>query len=162
VVQSSAGVAALLFYLVAYGVASLGVFAAIIAVTGNSTPLSTKISAFAGLHQRAPWVAFSVLVSLLTLIGMPLTAGFLGKFWLFAGALEAGFPWLTVIAVLSNVVSIAYYWKIIHAMYLQPAHSDEPLRISPWLAAALGISVALVILLGVFPPGGLWTLDFRF
>ncbi|HUM35763.1 MAG TPA: hypothetical protein PLQ85_02710, partial [Anaerolineae bacterium] len=72
------------------------------------------------------------------------------------------FPWLTVIAVLSNVVSIAYYWKIIHAMYFQQAHSDEPLRISPWLAAALGISVALVLLLGVFPPSGLWTLDFRF
>lgn len=165
--QSATGAAALLFYLFIYALASVGIFAAIIAVTGKTTPVSTDISAFSGLHQRAPWLAFGTLVGLFALIGMPLTGGFIGKFWLFVAALEKGFPWLTGIAMLSSIISIAYYWKIIRVMYFLPALTDDSLRVPIWLSVALSLCVVLVILFGLFPSGVLELfrmaiVDFRF
>lgn len=167
VTQSPTGLAALLFYLLIYALATIGIFAAIIAVTGKLTPVSTEISTFSGLHRRAPWVAFGVLVGLLALIGLPLTGGFIGKFWLFIAALEKGFPWLTVVVVLSSVISIAYYWKLIRAMYFLPVYTDEALHMPTWLSVALGMCAILVILLGLFPNSvlaffRLAVADFRF
>lgn len=150
-VETPTGIAALLFYFVVYALAMVALFAVTIAVTANMSPVDTDLAAFVGLHARAPGLAFVALVGLLALIGLPLTGGFVGKWWLIVAALEAGLPWLTVLAVLSTIVSVAYYWKVLRLMYFQPAHSSAPIRVPASLAWALIVAVVCILLLGLAP-----------
>ncbi|MBN1259516.1 MAG: NADH-quinone oxidoreductase subunit N [Anaerolineae bacterium] len=147
---SRRGVVALLLYLSSYLLTNLGVFAGVIYVTRRAR--SDMIEEFSGLHQRAPWVAFCLLVGLLSLAGVPPTLGFFGKFWLFSAIIEAGIPWLAILAVLATVVSLAYYWKIIRAMYLLSPWSQEPFPVSaPALVVALVLTISSVLLGGLAP-----------
>lgn len=144
VVASLQGVTAVLLYLVAYAAANLGAFTVVIALSCD------EIEDYAGLHKRAPGLALVMIVCLLSLAGIPPTAGFVAKLYLFSAALKEGLLWLVALGVINSVVSISYYWKIIHAMYIVPAKTEERLATSPALMAALGVAVVGVFGVGLF------------
>jgi len=149
VAASPRGVTAVLLYLAAYALTNLGTFAAIIAFSNRTG--SDEIEDYAGLHERAPGLALVLIICLLSLAGIPPTAGFIGKLYLFSAAIKKGLLWLAAIGVLNSVISVSYYWKIIRAIYLTPAGTEEPLPISPALAVGLGVTAAGVLIVGIFP-----------
>jgi NADH-quinone oxidoreductase subunit N len=92
-----------------------------------------------------------MLLFMLSLGGIPPTAGFMGKFWLFSAAIEAGYVWLAVIGVLNSAISLYYYVRIVVFMYVKKETiGSEPVA-SPALAIALAVAVAATIVLGVYP-----------
>jgi NADH-quinone oxidoreductase subunit N len=155
VAASPRGVTAVLLYLAAYALTNLGAFAAVIAFSNQAG--SDAIEDYAGLSKRAPGLALVLIVCLLSLGGIPPTAGFIGKLYLFSAAIEEGLLWLAVVGVINSVISLSYYWKVIRAMYLVPTHIEEQLTTSPTLAVALGATAAGVLMVGAFP-GPLLTL----
>jgi proton-translocating NADH-quinone oxidoreductase chain N len=149
VAASPRGTTAVLLYLATYSLTNLGAFAAVIAFSNQVG--SDVIEEYAGLSQRAPGVAAVLIICLLSLTGIPPTAGFVGKLWLFSAAIEEGLVWLAAVGVINSVISLSYYWKVIRAMYLVPAQTEERLTTPPTLAVALGVTVAGVLIVGAFP-----------
>jgi NADH-quinone oxidoreductase subunit N len=88
---------------------------------------------------------------MLSLGGIPPTAGFMGKFWLFSAAIEAGYVWLAVIGVLNSAVSLYYYVRVVVFMYLKREHAGSEPTTSPALAVVLAVAVAGTIVIGVYP-----------
>jgi NADH:ubiquinone oxidoreductase subunit 2 (subunit N) len=140
---------AALLYLTAYTLTSLGAFATVIAFSNQAG--SDAIQDYAGLSERAPSLALVMIVCLLSFGGIPPTAGFIGKLYLFSAAIEEGLLWLAIVGVINSVISLSYYWKIIRAMYIIPAQTKEPLRASSALAVVLGTTVVGVLIVGIFP-----------
>src|SRR5205814_1644970 len=104
-----------------------------------------------GLHARHPFAAFAMLLFMLSLGGIPPTAGFMGKFWLFGAAIDAGYVWLAVIGVLNSAISLYYYIRIVVFMYLKPQGGGATSKLSPVLGVALAISLAATLALGLYP-----------
>src|SRR5215203_4540263 len=144
------GIAAMLIYLLIYAFMQLGAFAIIIMMR-RSDVVGDDLKDLSGLHFRHPFAAFAMLLFMLSLGGVPPTAGFMGKFWLFSAAIEAGYVWLAVIGVLNSAVSLYYYIRIVVFMYLKKETSGSEPTVSPALALTLGIAVAATLLLGVYP-----------
>jgi NADH-quinone oxidoreductase subunit N len=88
---------------------------------------------------------------MLSLGGIPPTAGFMGKFWLFSAAIEAGYVWLAVIGVLNSAISLYYYVRIVVFMYLKKETTGSEPIVSPALAATLAVAVIATIALGIYP-----------
>ncbi|MDR3272553.1 MAG: NADH-quinone oxidoreductase subunit N [Flavobacteriaceae bacterium] len=139
------------FYLLAYSLATVGVFIGLIYVERIYQGLS-DIQLFNGLAKKNPILALASSVSLLSMAGIPLTAGFMGKLTLFAQALETQ-PILVIVAVLGSAVSIAYYLKLIVAMYFKPQNEEiKSAENAPLIYELVAIAVIfLIIALGVFP-----------
>lgn len=145
------GVAAVLFYLAAYAAMQLGAFAVVVLLR-RADAIGDELRDLSGLHARQPLAAFAMLVCLLSLGGMPPTAGFMGKFRLFGAAIDAGYVWLAVAGVLNSVLSLYYYMRLVMFMYLRPADSGAPvLGVSPALRVALGVAVVATLALGLYP-----------
>ncbi|OEH85452.1 NADH-quinone oxidoreductase subunit N [Desulfuribacillus stibiiarsenatis] len=138
----------ILFYSVAYLFMTLGAFAVITLVTENDS--SEDISAFAGLHRRSPVLAFSMTVFLISLAGLPLTAGFFGKFYIFIGVMTGQMYWLAAIMAVTSIISFYYYFGIIREMYMRDTDKRSIL-----LPSTLSITIAICLVgtigLGVFP-----------
>ncbi len=141
--------AAVLYYLAAYGVMNIGAFGVLAALTRRRHALQ-EISDFAGLGQNRPVLALVMSICMLSLMGMPPLAGFVGKFYLFTAALEAGYTVLVVIAVLNSVVSAAYYLGVLRAMYFQSADAEE-YSPRPYLNFAVTAAAAVTVALGLAP-----------
>lgn len=148
----AAGYASVLFYLVAYLLMNLGAFGAVIHLANRTG--SEELEDVRGLGWRAPWVGGAFIVFLLSLTGVPPTAGFFGKFYVFRAAIDAGYLWLVVLAGLNTVVSLFYYFRIGRMLFLRPEEEAlfEAPR-TPWLAAAVLLLAAGTLWLGVFPAG---------
>ena len=109
---------------------------------------------FNGLMKKAPWLTVMMTIFLLSLGGIPPTAGFIGKFYLFAGLIETGNPWLVrlaILAVVMSVVSLYYYIRFIRAMYIEGETEPQPVTLAPSLRVALVAAAVLVLYIGVFP-----------
>jgi len=151
VVGGSAGGSALMFYAAVYGFMTLGAFAVIMAVGRADKPVET-LDDLAGLGFRSPFVAMAMAIFMLSLAGIPPLAGFAGKLYLFRAAIDGGFIWLTVIAVLNSVVSVYYYTALIVRMYMTEGESQAaPLRARPYLAVALLVTLLATIAIGIAP-----------
>lgn len=149
-VATQASVTALLYYLLAYAFMTVGAFVVVIMLS-NQIP-SEEIEDFKGLARRAPGYALALTFLLLSLIGIPPTAGFFGKLILFRSAIEGGFTWLALALWLNSVISVPYYLRIVRNMYLsEESQTENPLPTRPAMKVALGISVAATALLGIFP-----------
>ena len=152
------GVEALLFYLVAYGLMTVGAFAVLAAVDTDARPVET-IDDLAGLAQDRPWLAGLFAVALVSLIGLPLTAGFAGKFMLFMSALQVErspdtqplFVILAVVAALNGAIGAYYYLRIVAVMFLrEPLKPLRPATRIPAMAA-IGLCAAVTLVFGVYP-----------
>ena len=152
---SSDGIDALLYYGVAYAFMNLGAFA-VIAALQKRAGVTSSLSTFAGLGRREPLLGILMTLFLLSLIGIPPTAGFFAKANIILIAVEIGGPLtiLAVLTVLNAAIAAFYYLRVIVYMFMREAADEEPaLRHGSLLWGGLGIAAALTILLGVFPTG---------
>jgi NADH-quinone oxidoreductase subunit N len=145
---SEQGVVAVLFALAAYVLGILGALAAILALFEHTG--SYKIDAYAGMHRRAPELAWPLLLCLLSLAGLPPLAGFVGKLYLFSAAVEGGLLWLAIVGVINSVVSLACVWKIARVLFVAEPRAEGRLAVPPTLVVAVGIAVTGVLALAIF------------
>jgi NADH-quinone oxidoreductase subunit N len=150
------GVSATLFYLAAYGFATIGAFAVVTLVRDNAESgggEATDLSAWAGLGKRSPLVAGVFTVFLLAFAGIPLTSGFMGKFALFTAAVDGGAWPLVVVGVIASAAAAFFYVRVIVLMYFSDPAVDGPVVAvpSPMTTAALTIAVVATLALGVIP-----------
>lgn len=143
------GPSGVLFYLVAYGFTNLGAFIAVIAISDKLD--SDAIADYAGMARRAPLLALALTIGLVSLTGLPPTAGFIAKIYIFNAAVQDGLVWLVVVAVVNTAVSAYYYLGVVKEMYLGEAPREEPLATPMSLRVALLVAVAGVLALGVYP-----------
>lgn len=150
--HSEIGTAAAMFYLAAYALMNIGAFAVVIHVAGKRER-HLKIDDLAGLGKRQPVTAAMMTVFLLSLIGIPLTGGFFGKFYIFQAALQSNLVWLAVLGLLNSAVAAYYYLRILVVMYMnepgEVANTIGPL--TPGLRAALILPAIGTFFLGVVP-----------
>jgi NADH-quinone oxidoreductase subunit N len=150
VAGTSRGVTAALIYLFVYAFMQLGAFTVIV-VLHRRDVVGDELKDFSGLSFRNPFAAFAMLLFMLSLGGIPPTAGFMGKFWLFSAAIDAQCYWLAVIGVLNSAISLYYYVRIVVFMYLKKETIGSVPTTSPALAVALGVAVAGTLVFGVYP-----------
>ena len=148
-VSNEIGIMGVLLYLVAYTFANLGAFLCVISVSNYSG--TDEIDSYAGLGTRSPFLAVALTLFLLSLAGIPPLAGFVGKFYVFASAMEGRFFTLAVVAALNSAVAAFYYFKVVRLMYLAPATDPTPLAHPAPLFAALILTLAGVLIMGLFP-----------
>ena len=145
------GYGGVLFYLLVYTFTTAGAFGVVLLLERRGTE-SVGVGQLSGLAARHPLLALVLTVFLLSLVGIPPTAGFVGKFYLFGAAVQAGFIWLAVIGVLNSAVAAYYYLRVIVYMYMRDPDA-ETATLSPSFAGGLALAVALwgVIHLGILP-----------
>jgi len=170
------GLAAIIYYLLAYAAMNTGAFAVVIWLNNRGT--GDDVADYVGLGRRAPLAAIALVVCFLSLIGIPPTAGFFGKFYLFLAAIGGGMTWLAVVMVVNSAISVGYYYSVVRNMYLRaeaateadgavpagaatagaaepggPDSPGEPVPGTPLVGAALGLAVLAVFVLGfLFEP----------
>jgi NADH-quinone oxidoreductase subunit N len=151
IAANSAGKAAVLFYLLAYAVANLGALG-IVALLGTAERPHDQLRDFAGLWNTRPGLAGLMTVFLLSLGGFPPTAGFIAKWYIFAAAIQEGHYWLAIIGVLSSVISVFFYLRIVVMMYMtEEAAPPQRPDVSLTAMAALGFAMLATFYLGVLP-----------
>lgn len=139
---------AVLIYLMAYAFTNIGAFAVVITVERNDAT-NTGLDAMRGLARTHPWLAAAMALFMLSLTGIPLTAGFIGKWFVFLAAIEADLIFPAIIAVVTSLISAFYYLRIVWLMYFEEGDGEAA---TPWpLAWAIGISAVGTLLLGVLP-----------
>jgi NADH-quinone oxidoreductase subunit N len=145
------GKGAVLFYLLSYAVTNLGAFGVIAMLDTEDRP-NDQVADYAGLWNEHPVLAGLMSVFLLSLGGFPPLAGFIAKWYVFSAAVRAGYYWLAVIGVLTSVISVFFYLRIVVMMYMTPTESPAQFPRVPKIAgAALIVSAVLVLYLGVLP-----------
>lgn len=141
---------AVLFYLFAYSLMTIGAFAVVIAI-GRRGDEADEMSDYSGLSEKHPFLAAAMAIFLFSLMGIPPTIGFVGKFYIFSGAMEAGLYGLVVIAVLNSVVSAYYYLGPIVKMYFHPEKEYVLPPLSYTLLVTIFFCLFTVLYLGIFP-----------
>jgi len=145
------GAQAALIYLLAYAFTNLGAFAVAIAVERDDGS-GVQIDDFRGLARRRPYLGLQMALYMFSLTGIPLTAGFVGKWYVFWATLDAGLGLLAVIGVLTSVVAAFYYLRIIVRMYLEEGEADAAMpRLPGSLRLALGLAALGTLIFGVLP-----------
>jgi NADH-quinone oxidoreductase subunit N len=156
----SQGTSSVLVYLAAYAVTVIGAFS-VLAVLEKREPTpdagsadAWDVSRFSGLASRRPWLAFAMAVFMLSLAGVPPTAGFVAKLSVFQAAAAAKLWGLAIIGVLTSIMGVYYYLRVVVAMYMRPAEHDEPAAAPAPVAVAIAIAAIAVVVVG-FTPGPL-------
>ena len=151
VAANSTGTSGILFYMLSYAFMNIGAFAVIILIGKQGEPNGTVMD-FAGLGQKKPLLAACMALFLFSLAGMPPTAGFIGKFYLFSGAVQEGYIWLAIIGVLNSAASVYYYLRVMVFMYFKPGEEQfDWVTVSAPIALALVISAAGSLIPGIVP-----------
>ncbi|WP_063003097.1 NADH-quinone oxidoreductase subunit NuoN [Nocardia salmonicida] len=152
VAADTAGVAAVLFYLLAYGLGTVGAFAVVSLVRDASGDEATALSQWAGLGRRSPWLASAFALLLLSFAGLPLTSGFVSKFAVFAAASGAGYTPLVIIGVVCSAIAAFFYIRVIVLMFFTDPPSDAPIVTAPFATTlVVAFSAGATLLLGIFP-----------
>lgn len=144
-------VAATLFYLVAYGLTSLGAWALVVVIE-REYGKGILLDDLAGIGKHYPWLGVAMLIFMLSFAGVPLTMGFWGKFYLFRTAVQAGYIGLAIIGLLTSVASAYYYLRVVVYMFMKPG--EPKLQINPWVSFVIGVAALAVLLLSLMP----WTI----
>jgi NADH-quinone oxidoreductase subunit N len=135
----------ILLYAAAYSLATIGIFAVLIKMKDYS------FDGFNGFARQQPLVAATLVILLLSLAGIPLTGGFLAKFFMLRATLDAGNLWLAIFAVLMAAISVYYYFRLIQSMYFKEATGQAGIQVNGGFKSILVVVAALTIILGVFP-----------
>jgi NADH-quinone oxidoreductase subunit N len=145
------GTSAVMFYTAAYAAMNVGAFA-VVSHFANAGEKYVTLEDYAGLGRRSPILAATLTFFLMSLIGIPITGGFFGKFYIFSAALHSNLVWLTIIGLSNSAVGAYYYLRVIVMMYMREARTQVPVTPLPF-ATALAISACLVVTLylGVLP-----------
>jgi NADH-quinone oxidoreductase subunit N len=145
------GVAAVLFYLAAYSLMKVGAFL-VVTHLGQRDESRLEITDYAGLGTKQPVLAVCFSLFLFSLLGLPATGGFLGKFFAFQAALDSRVVWLVIIAAINSVIGAYYYLRIIIAMYFwEPSKDYTPSKVAPEVVFALSIAAVGTLYLGILP-----------
>jgi NADH-quinone oxidoreductase subunit N len=137
-----------LFYLLAYAVSNLGAWAVVVALE-KSEGGGNAIDDYAGLGTKDPGLALAMAIFMFSLIGVPPTAGFMGKFYVFRAVIDADLIWLAIVGVVTSLISAYYYLRVVIVMYMR---SGEPTTHSePWLDATVIVTALGTIMLGILP-----------
>jgi NADH-quinone oxidoreductase subunit N len=153
IATNSTGKAAILFYLLAYAVTNLGALG-IVAILGTPENEHDELRDFAGLWRSRPGLSALMTVFLLSLGGFPPTAGFIGKWYIFTAAVQEGHYWLAIIGVLTSVISVFFYLRIVVMMYMSesaPGVEGRRPAVSGTAMAGLALAMLAVLYLGVLP-----------
>ncbi len=149
--SSEAGVTAVLFYLSAYALMKVGAFL-VVTHLGQQDEKHLDINDYAGLGVRQPMLAACFTLFLLSLLGLPATGGFVGKFFAFQSALDSHIVWLVVIAAINSVIGAYYYLRVVIAMYFwEPSKEYTPSKVAPALVFALSLAAIGTLYLGILP-----------
>jgi len=140
---------ALLFYLVTYLFANLGAFAIVIAV--SEAIGSEEIDDYSGLGRRSPFLAFSMLIFLLSLAGVPPLAGFIGKLYIFVAAIKEGLYLLIAVGLINIVISMYYYLIVVKKMYVTEPHDRSPVKVSGPIKVVVYVCLIGTLAIGVYP-----------
>jgi NADH-quinone oxidoreductase subunit N len=138
-----------LFYTLAYSIgsiASFGVLSIVTAARGNDL-----IGSFNGLAKTNPLLAVAMTVSLLSLAGIPPTAGFFAKYYIFTAAFQSGFGWLVLIAILASVIGVYYYFRIIIAMFFKQPEAYTTIEVTTNHKLLFIVTILLTVALGLYP-----------
>ena len=149
-VRGELGTMALLFYLAMYVVMNAAAFSMVLLIRKPGV-FGEKIEDFRGLARQSPFMAACLVIILLSLTGMPPTAGFIGKYYLFAAAIGKGAWYLAVAGAVNSVISLFYYFRIGRAMFMEPASGDDHTRGNYLVKTAIGVFTAAVLVVGILP-----------
>jgi NADH-quinone oxidoreductase subunit N len=144
------GLSAIAIYLLVYSFMNLGAFAVIIMMRRKEI-IGDEIDDLSGLMARAPGPAILMLIFLLSLAGIPPTAGFIGKYFIFLSLIQTGHYSLAVLAVVYAVVALYYYFRIVVAMFMKKVPDAIPLATGKGLSVALGVTLSLTLIVGIYP-----------
>ncbi|MBI3940831.1 MAG: NADH-quinone oxidoreductase subunit N [Acidobacteria bacterium] len=148
---SRSGVEAVLFYTLAYALMNLGAFT-VVQLISRQGDQCTSLDDYRGLGRQHRWLAASLSLFLFSLAGIPATAGFMGKFFLFSAAVEQGLFWLVILAVVNSAVAVYYYIRVVVIMFMhEPDPQQAPIDMPAAAAAVIAVAVAGTLLLGVLP-----------
>lgn len=152
VIHSHAGFSAVLFYLVIYTAMNLVAFGVVLSFSRKGDA-RVYLGEYAGLGRTAPFAAAALALALVSLAGIPLTGGFIGKLFLFNAAIQKGYTGLVLVAVLNSVVSVFYYFRILVYMYMREPESDpmEATAIPRPVLALLALGMMVIVWLGIHP-----------
>jgi NADH:ubiquinone oxidoreductase subunit 2 (subunit N) len=146
------GLNGLLIYLFAYLFTNIGAFMVVMAVEDDAG--NSDLNSFEGLSQRAPVLAWTMFIFLLSLTGIPLTGGFIGKFYVFGAAVQHQYFWLVGIATINAGIAAFYYLNVVRAMFFGGQSAEKPAAFSVSLPLQLGLVICVLatIWIGVYPP----------
>jgi NADH-quinone oxidoreductase subunit N len=151
---NSSGIASVLLYLSLYAFMTFGAFA-IVAMLRKGGIEGENIDDFTGLAKRHPVAALLMLIFMVSLAGIPPTAGFIGKLYVFMSAVEAGLPWLAAVALIFAVISAYYYLRLVMVMYMREpsdlSSTSPRMVMTPALSIVLACAVAGVVIFGIYP-----------
>ncbi|MFZ1728505.1 MAG: NADH-quinone oxidoreductase subunit N [Bacteroidota bacterium] len=142
--------AGVLFYLISYMFTNLGAFG-VISIIENAEQQGTNLENFRGLYYRRPLLAVLMGVFMFSLVGIPPLAGFFGKYYIFVAAIDNGYTWLTIIGVITSMISVYYYLRVLVLMFFETAEESETPRVAFSGTVALLLSAFGVLLVGLFP-----------
>ncbi|HEX6136221.1 MAG TPA: NADH-quinone oxidoreductase subunit NuoN [Casimicrobiaceae bacterium] len=147
-----AGFSAAMFYTVSYALTSLAAFGIVLLLSREGFE-SDRLDDFKGLNQRSPWWAFIMLLGMFSLAGLPPTLGFYAKFMVIESAINEGFVWLAVVAVLTSLIGAFYYLRIVKLMYFDDPVETLPIAVRGDTRVALSANGLLLLVLGIVPQG---------
>jgi NADH-quinone oxidoreductase subunit N len=145
---TSVGATGVAFFVATYAFTNLGAFFCVLAIEQRTG--STAIADYAGLYQRAPLLALALGVCLVSLTGIPPTAGFIAKIFVFNAAVQSDLVWLAIVGVINTAISAFYYLRIVSVMFLSPPAEEERISTGPWLGTAVAASGIGVLVLFIF------------
>ena len=150
IVANNEGLASMMTYLMIYAFMNMGAFAVVIMLRTEGFK-GDNITDYEGLSKTHPFLAALMLIFMFSLTGIPPTAGFIGKLYVFMSAINAGYTWLVIVAVVFSVISAYFYLRIIMYMYMKEPKVEVATSQSGTLVAALGVTTVAVLVIGVFP-----------
>ncbi|MCL6494795.1 MAG: NADH-quinone oxidoreductase subunit N [Ignavibacterium sp.] len=148
--SNAAGIAGIIFYLAAYSFMNLGAFGIVSLVEGKEES-NLELNSYRGLGTRQPLLAALLSLFMFSLAGIPPFAGFFGKYYIFIAAIEAKLTWLAILGVLSSVISVYFYLRLVVLMYFYDSSDELEIAKSNTGLLAVFISAILVVLLGILP-----------